>query len=548
MNLWKDELDGIAGDFSVEKNRLSKGVDRKIVKKSSRKSLRFSAIISLIVLIFGVFIYQWMSGPSFSKTYSSDSPVYFDEKMYKFYQAILYEIENEQERNNEAFRYLISLMAQEHVAYENGYVFDEEAYEKMLNSIINRYENDEPDEYIMAMADSINMSEERFIKTIAAPLEAKVMTMHEAMAQFDTHLLFNNGIAMYEQGFEKEIHELATFLGVQYKKLVNHFGYTGLVIAKEEGKILVVNGATTNDMESMAVSEIVNRYNTGIWFNMDQLSTNVHVGDTVTIYYETIDHSLPGQADAIDMYIVETAKKEPIYYDESLFYYFTLYYSHIEDEILRHEKAFELYLEWLSIERRATDMGYEINSSMYELMKTTVLDEFETTIGSPPFKETDIIALSELRTLPSNQALHEILAEAEVQQRLIHQYMNGQIIVPYDHNYLTYFKIDHEPEIEALAKRFGINNYTQDQTVPFYIGRIVTIENGQMKIITGDTSHYLVALSDEQIEQMKETALSFEYHPVPRLSVGDIVKIHYDEFKADTPMKPIKISIIKDEK
>ena len=68
-----------------------------------------------------------------------------------------------------------------------------------------------------------------------------------------------------------------------------------------------------------------------------------------------------------------------------------------------------------------------------------------------------------------------------------------------------------------------------------------------MKVITGNTSDYLVALDDQQIEQMKETALSFEYSFVPRLSVGDIVKIHYDEFKADTPMKPIKISIIIDE-
>ena len=99
-----------------------------------------------------------------------------------------------------------------------------------------------------------------------------------------------------------------------------------------------------------------------------------------------------------------------------------------------------------------------------------------------------------------------------------------------------------------MANQLGLFNYNQDHTIPFYIGRIVAIENGEMKVITGITSDYLIALSDQQIEQMKETALSFEYSPVPRLSVGDIVKIHYDEFKADTPMKPIKISIIMDTK
>ena len=81
MNLWKDELDGIAGNFSEEKNRLSKGIDAKLAKTSSKKSLRFSVIILLVVSIIGVFVYQWMNEPPFSKTYSSDSPVYFDEKL-----------------------------------------------------------------------------------------------------------------------------------------------------------------------------------------------------------------------------------------------------------------------------------------------------------------------------------------------------------------------------------------------------------------------------------------------------------------------------------
>ena len=80
MNLWKDELDGIAGNFSEGKSRLSKGIDAKLAKKSSKKSLRYS-VISLVVSIIGVFVYQWMNEPLFSKTYSSDSPVYFDEKL-----------------------------------------------------------------------------------------------------------------------------------------------------------------------------------------------------------------------------------------------------------------------------------------------------------------------------------------------------------------------------------------------------------------------------------------------------------------------------------
>lgn len=554
MNRWKDELDGIAGDYSDAKVRLASGIDAKLEKKSKKKAIRFSTIVALIVSIIGIFIYNWSTEPSFSKSYSSDSPVYFDEKMYKFYQAILYEIKDQQERENEAFRYLVSAMAQEHAAYEHGYVFDQQVYKKALQEITERYLNDDiEDEYLTAAAKLLNMSNERFIKKIVAPVEAKLTVMYDATANFDNHLLYTEGIAKYEKDYEQEIHALAEKLGVEYSKIITHYNYTGRIVAVEEGSkgsILVVDGATVKDVESMSAIDIVKMYGTGIWFNIQQLGwiPTVNNGDIVSMSYESLDKSLPGYADAIDMYVVEQAEMNIVYYDESLFNYFTLHFAHIKDEALRHELAFELYVEWLAMGQLASNMNYELNSIQYGQVKSEVIKEFETSMGSPPFKEEDITELAKVKGLSNERALYDLLTEVEIHQRLVHEWNNGEVIVPYDHMQLKYFKLKYEDEIESLANRFGIKNYNGENSIPFYIGRVIAIENGIMDVITGTTSTSLLSLDEQQIEQMKETALSFEYYSVPRLSVGDIVKVHYNEFQINAPMKPIKITIISDKR
>jgi len=113
MNRLKDELDGIAGNFSKEQARLSSGFNRKLNKKSSRKPLYVGAIASLFLSIIGVAIFYWSTEITDDQQYSSDRPVYYNENVYKLYQTIFYDLE-ETERNKQAFTGMISFLAIEH--------------------------------------------------------------------------------------------------------------------------------------------------------------------------------------------------------------------------------------------------------------------------------------------------------------------------------------------------------------------------------------------------------------------------------------------------
>lgn len=551
MNHWKDELDGIAGDFSGEQERLSSGFNRRLSKKSSRKPLYIAAITSLIVSIIGIAIFAWSTGLT-DDQYSSDRPVYFNENVYKLYQAIFIDSE-ETERNKQAFTGMISMLAIEHHAHEKGFVLNEEEYKKAYNEAISRYTDfEDSNEYEMFLkaAEFFNMSEKRFVETILAPTEAKI-TIYNKMLDQDEWQYYSLMLSKYESMYEKEIKELANKLGVEYEKIINYGIYEGVIVAIEPNKLLVVEGATSEDIASLEPLQIVEKYNTGVWFDYEHLEQSFLIGDRVLVSFDDMDLSVPAQTRANYIELMERPKNSVIFYDENLFHYFALHFLHLEDEQLQKELAFELYIEWLNLMEDAYLFGYAYEDTEYVHVKAGVLQEFETTIGAPPIKREAIEAYASKLNIPVDQFIQD-MAEVETHQRLVHEWKDGNAISMYGQAMLEIFKIDHEIALNELAQRFGLN-FSLDNlssNIPFYIGKVVENKDGNIKIITGKTVEETVLMSQEEIAQRNDSGLWFNTKLTPRISVGDVVKIHYDSFglaRAVTePVVPIKISIIKD--
>ena len=553
MNHWKDELDGIAGDFSEEKEKLSSGINRKLNKKLSKKSTKIGAVVSLIVAVIGIFIYQWSTEPSFNKAYSSEAPVYLDEKMFKYYQTMMRDINDVHERDKEAFSAIINFLALEHYVNESGNVYTNEQYDEALQDAISRLMgelNPSEEELLSSAAELVKMSKVRYIKTVAAQIEAKTYLINKNI-HFDDYFDYIDILYSFGRQYESEILALAKVLNVEYPKLFNESVYKGLVVATEGSSILVVDGATFVDIQSMQSINIPHKYNTGVWFQVDKLQETFLVGDQVIVYYNVIESSLPAKASAVNVELIRRVNKPAVYYDENLFQYFILYFSHLKDEAVRKAEAFEMYIEWLAMEEDAYFLGYLLDESKYALIKAEVLQEFETSIGNPPINREDIEELALKEHKPIDYFIHNVIAQSEIHQRLIHEWNDGAAVVPYGHPRITSFKNRYKEELNELGQKFGTTFYPAE--IPYYIAKVVEKNNdGQILTVNGNTVEDVLNMNQDQIMQKYDTGIWFNASPSPRVSVGDVVKIHYDATELPTSVSPsinpIKITIIKDVK
>lgn len=553
MNRLKDELDGIAGNFSKEQARLSSGFNRKLNKKSSRKPLYVGAIASLFLSIIGVAIFYWSTEITDDQQYSSDRPVYYNENVYKLYQSIFFDLE---ERNKQAFTGMISFLAIEHTFYEKGYELNEEEYKKAYDEAINRYKDPElSNEYDMFLkaAEDLNMSEKRFLETILAPIETKLNLYTEMLLGQGASFHYSLFLSSFESTYEKEINDLANELGVVYEKIINYDIYEGVIVAIQNNQILVVDGATSEDIATMGPTQIIEKYNTGVWFNYEHLEQPFLIGDRVLVSFDDIDSSVPAHTRANLIEIMERQSNSAVYYDENLFHYFALHFSHIEDEQLQKEWAFELYIEWLDLMEDAYLFGYAFDEAEYTRVKEEVLKQFETTISAPLITQKDFEAYALKLNIPVDQFIHR-MAEVETHQRLVHEWKDGNAISMYAQSRLDSFKIENEETLNKLAQNFGMS-YIADEfstNIPFYIGKVVENKDGNIYIITGKTVGDTVLMTQDEITQRYDSGLWFNANSTPRISVGDVVKVHYDSLEFSRaitePVVPIKISIIKDVK
>lgn len=81
----------------------------------------------------------------------------------------------------------------------------------------------------------------------------------------------------------------------------------GAIVAIEDGRFLLVNGASEEDIETLEPIEIAIKHNNGAWFtyeHLDELKVNMEVRVT----HEGTEDSLPGYGNATDVQVVEDVK------------------------------------------------------------------------------------------------------------------------------------------------------------------------------------------------------------------------------------------------
>jgi len=86
---------------------------------------------------------------------------------------------------------------------------------------------------------------------------------------------------------------------------MDYLTYEGTIVAVEDGRFLVVNGASEEDIETLEPLEIVLKHNKGVWFTyeaLDELST----GMPVRVIHEGTEDSLPGYGEAVEVEILQS--------------------------------------------------------------------------------------------------------------------------------------------------------------------------------------------------------------------------------------------------
>lgn len=78
----------------------------------------------------------------------------------------------------------------------------------------------------------------------------------------------------------------------------------GMIVAIEDGRFLVVNGASEEDIETLEPLEIVLKHNKGIWFTYESLD-EIGIGITVRVMHEGTEDSLPGYGEAVEVEIIQ---------------------------------------------------------------------------------------------------------------------------------------------------------------------------------------------------------------------------------------------------
>ncbi|XKH50148.1 YobA family protein [Chryseomicrobium palamuruense] len=86
---------------------------------------------------------------------------------------------------------------------------------------------------------------------------------------------------------------------------MDYLTYEGTIVAVEDGRFLVVNGASEEDIETLEPLEIVLKHNKGVWFTYESLD-EIGIGITVRVIHEGTEDSLPGYGEAIEVEVLQS--------------------------------------------------------------------------------------------------------------------------------------------------------------------------------------------------------------------------------------------------
>ena len=85
-----------------------------------------------------------------------------------------------------------------------------------------------------------------------------------------------------------------------------NWNFHGTVVAKEDGRILVIDGVEAKEIEASSLEEMLEAGHPAAWFAVEKkVYEKVLLGDSVNILYEIMLESYPGQAEALKIEVVK---------------------------------------------------------------------------------------------------------------------------------------------------------------------------------------------------------------------------------------------------
>lgn len=528
MNHLKNELDAIVGDFSKELERLPQGIVKARIEQKKNKRRKIFAFSGVVLLLLSILLIADYIEKQKHQTYRIERPVYYNEDMYAYFKAITHYYTDIGENHDRfAFDSMINFMALEHYVHEQGMKYSEESYNELYENIAQSYLNEDMDEeeFFNDALQYSGISKERYVKKLLAPMEAKKQLYFNSIAEEYSYINYYSILVNFEKKYEQEIKQLAQKFDLQYSKIFNFETYEGTVVAYQAGSMLVVQGATISDIESLTIDEIVDKYGNGTWFTIETYDRLLIVGDEVKVLYEAMDSSLPGQAVTISADVVQRGNFPSVYYDEHLFSYFMLYFSHIDDVETRKKYAFSLYVEWLGQLDYAKSLGFEIDENN---LSNYLSESRYDVLGRDGFIDDEVLA-EQTYYVGINEEKYRFLvvSSEEALQRSLYRWNIGKAILPYGHSHLSQFKKIHKEKIIKLAKSLEAS-YDESIDLPYYIGKIVEADGSSIQLIAGKSVDEVVKWTNDDMENKRQQAITLSSFLHPLISKDDVVKIYYD--------------------
>ena len=303
MNRWKHELNQIAGDFSEQQARLMEGILIKKRKKKKRKTIYTTSIATILVAVLGIFLYQSYQ-PKQSTTISPpqqvaqqplkfstpDEPVYYDEALFMFFKSVSqFEAQSDDGRITPtadpeaiAFEMMISQQAWEYQKTMEGFKFDPAKYAKQLELVKSNFtpaEMQELEEY----AKAVNITGEEYRDKVLFPVTVKMALLEQFVGEPIENSYDSMQIIDFHKMFQNEIQALAKELNITYVPREEEFYLDGVVAAVEGRKVLVIVGATKEEIFNLDNDTLSEKYDR-FWFTFEE-DVDVEVGSTINVEY-----------------------------------------------------------------------------------------------------------------------------------------------------------------------------------------------------------------------------------------------------------------------
>lgn len=304
MSQWKHELNEIAGDFSEQQARLMNGVLIKKRKMKKRKTIYTTSIATILVAVLGLFLYQYYQPEQLStisplqqvkqqplKFSTPEEPVYYDEALFMFFKSVSqFEAQSDDggitptlDSDAIAFEMMISQQAWEYRNTMAGFKFDPTEYAKQLELVKSNFTPAEMQE-LEAYAKAVNVTAEEYREKILFPVTVKMALLEQFVGEPIESSYDSMQMIDFHKMYQEEIQALAKELNINYLPREEEFYLDGVVAAIEGRKVLVIVGATKEEIFNLDIDTLREKYDDRFWFTFEE-DVDVKVGSTINVEY-----------------------------------------------------------------------------------------------------------------------------------------------------------------------------------------------------------------------------------------------------------------------